>query len=127
MLMMFIAAAAAAGALNADPAPGAGCAAIVKAIEASEKHASSLSVESITDDSAPRVTMRAAQETAEMARIQANIALLGANRCPAYPHAITPTAYGPAALNCRSTLLNSNDQAVIRQACDEDAWPRKGP
>lgn len=102
---------------DAKSAAGTGiCSELQTAIEWSQKRLSSLSAEGIGDDSAPRETMRSNKTTALLQEINSNVAQLGANKCPVYPHVISTSAYMHNAMLCKLADMKAHTAALSGSA-----------
>lgn len=77
--------------------------------------------EGLADDSAPRATMRAAQDTADTAKAQLIVTLMQANHCALPNHAVASTTYMMPAMTCRTDRLKSND-ATTPESCKMENW-----
>jgi hypothetical protein len=76
-------------------------------------------IEGISDNSAPRATLRAAERTAIFTAIQANLTLMSALRCPAAPQLpISDDVYLSAAIDCSTAR-----DAYISQKIKGDVAP----
>ena len=104
------------------------CSALKTQIERGEKSLSYDDVLVTMEDSAPRATFRAIQMSNDLEIIRANLAILDAHRCPAYPHPISTIRYNLAAILCRTAELkaaiaNTTGQPpVAMPECNRDAW-----
>ncbi len=112
------------------PAPAGVCGSVAGAITSALQRMSERAADAIGDDSAPRATMRAVQDGADLAEVQANIAQLAAHHCPAYPHTIVQNAYMGDALKC-DQAIHADVAAHVdglsdatKKACDRSAWTR---
>jgi hypothetical protein len=111
------------------------CRDLVYAIENSQKQLSVLANAALGDNSAPRQTMRNTESAALFQEINANIAQLGANKCPPYPLPISANAYMHSATICHIAELNAEAAAyrnegaapaleVMTDKCNPANWKR---
>lgn len=113
---------AAAVAAAPPPATAEICTLLSSQIETALMNIATIDAEDVGDNSAPRAQVRASRQVAEYARIQANIALMGAQRCAPYPHAIDPLRYLSDALNCSSALANAPRGSALPDECKRGTW-----
>jgi hypothetical protein len=73
----------------------------------------------VTDDSAPRATMRAAQNAEALARAQITLALMRDNKCSIPKRAPSQMTYALGAMKCRTEMMKSNYKAP---ECDRSTW-----
>jgi hypothetical protein len=97
---------------------GGVCAALRSDYAQIERMMASRSASGLLDDSAPRETMRAAQDTADISRAQVIISLMQANKCGLPDHAPTSITYLSAALTCRADRMKSSDAP----SCKMEDW-----
>jgi len=84
-----------------------------------EKRMAERSAEGLIDDSAPRATMRAAQDTADLNRAQLVITLLQASHCALPDHAASEMTYLLPAMTCRADRLKAGPDAP---SCKMETW-----
>lgn len=119
----------------ASPAPSGVCTALSAEIDAAQMRTSDNAVSELGDNSAARQNARNADNTAQMAEVQANIALMSAHHCPAYAHAVSLNSYLGAALHCN--VVAEKDSSTpghmigvrgpeAKAACDRATWTRDG-
>lgn len=104
--------------VRAQPAPV--CAEAAQVIDDQLKEYAYADISGLADDSSPRATMRASQQTAQMATIQANLALMTAAHCPPPVHALSAHTYAGAAADCVTATMDQ-----IKSKCDRSAWTPK--
>jgi hypothetical protein len=93
------------------------CVELASSVDDALKEASAIKESGDLDNSAPRATMRAAQETAVLTSAAATIALMRDNKCPLPDVPISDAVYASAALHCS---LSTKDEAAI--TCDRSKW-----
>lgn len=91
-----------AAAAAAPATSGGSCAALKADYAHVEKMMASRSADGFTDDSAPRATMRAAQDTADLTRAQLIVTLMQANHCALPDHAASELTYMLPAMTCKT-------------------------
>jgi hypothetical protein len=107
-------------------APVTACASLVAAIDATQKEISALYVGNLGEDSAPRATMRASEIAGLYGEVQANIALMAANRCAPYPHPLSRAAFLGDALTCSTARLKAYGQTPKDlPECNRTMWSRE--
>ncbi|MES1241794.1 MAG: hypothetical protein ABUT39_09270 [Acidobacteriota bacterium] len=98
------------------------CSAFDAAINMSLKQISSERASGITDNSAPRETMRAARVANYLQVISMNLALMKENKCPARQRPIVLGEFMKNALECElATIKGEKDPP----ACNFDNWKRE--
>jgi hypothetical protein len=123
--LFIVIAVATAGTANAQTRPPAAsgvCERLKTAVDDDLKEISYLYVSGIADDSAPRATMRAADSTAHIAAIQANLTLMSAAHCTMPTTPISPSVYLENALEC--SLAKDKDE--IDAKCARAKWQPSG-
>lgn len=100
------------------------CAALTRAIESAEMRLSSLDAQSVGDNSAPRATMRRAEQGGVYSQIQANISLMAAHRCAPYPYPISGSAFMLSALECETAMLGWTSSRPLPESCNRANWTR---
>jgi hypothetical protein len=73
----------------------------------------------VTDDSAPRATMRAVQDQNALLKAQIALALMRDNKCPLPKRAPSSLTYMIPAMTCKTEKLKGNYKAP---ACDYSTW-----
>ena len=105
----------------ADSKPQGGvCEALATEVESSLKELAYYSVNGNFDDSAPRETNRKLQKVVAANLIQANLALMQANKCAMPRLPIYESAYRSAALKC----LTAEQTDTAAPECIRTKWSR---
>ena len=97
------------------------CDALATEVEASVKELAYYSVNGAFDDSAPRETNRKLQKVVASNLIQANLALMQANKCTLPKLPIYESAYRSAALKCLSA---EQPKDGVAPECVRTKWSR---
>ena len=77
----------------------------------------------VTDDSAPRATMRAVQDQNALLKAQIALALMRDNKCTLPKRAPSSLTYMLPAMTCKTEKLKGNYKAP---ACDASTWTPMG-
>ena len=75
--------------------------------------------EGVADDSAPRATMRAAQNAEQFAQAQITLQLMRDYKCSLPKRAPSEMTYSLSAMKCRTELMKGNYKAP---ECDRSTW-----
>jgi hypothetical protein len=100
-------------------ASGGTCAALRADYANIEKVMAGRSADELTDDSAPRATMRAAQDTADLTRAQLIITLMQANHCALPDHAASDVTYLVPAMTCKTDQMKGT---ASPPSCKIENW-----
>lgn len=107
----------------AGVASGGTCAALKGDYAHVEKLMASRSADGLTDDSAPRATMRAAQDTADLTRAQLIVTLMQANHCTLPNHAASEMTYLLPAMTCKTDEMKGT---ASPPSCKMQDWQPMG-
>ncbi len=108
----------------AASAPAPICAAAATRLDLIQRDLSSLRVDEIGDDSAPRATMRGAQTTALYAEAQVLLTQMSQSKCSPYPEVIGNIRYLNGALACNLAKRNFKSGDKLEE-CDTSKWEAK--
>ena len=111
--------------LSQTPAPPSTCGSLARQWQGIEQDLATSYARGMGDNSAPRATLRAQEETNGLLRAQMLIEMMRGNRCaiPKSPPTIAP--YISAALACEVDKLKSSS-SNLPQSCDRSNWSRVG-
>ena len=106
------------------PTPS-GCDALERSISQSEKTMSMIWAEGITDDSAPRATLREQKTTNELQLVATNTAIAIQLKCPPRKQPVARNAYLSPALKCVTARMKQGSGDTSRpEECDMSTWNR---
>ena len=97
----------------------AACADLSKAVEFQLKKAASSSAEGITDNSAPRATLRELRISNSLALVGMNLTLMAQNKCPPRQKPVNPMIYFGEALDCEIATQKGEKDSP---RCKMDTW-----
>jgi hypothetical protein len=105
-------------------APAGRCAALTDDWKSGEMELADNEAAGLSDDSAPRATMRATQDVATYTRASLILNLMEANHCSLPARAPAATTYLSAALDCRLARMKATLDEVKAgiAACDRSKW-----
>lgn len=105
-------------------APAGRCAGLANDWRAIEIALARSSAEGIADDSAPRATMRAGQDTANYTKAGIVLRLMEANRCPLPSRAPSSTTFMLEAMECKTASMKASIPEIRAgiPACDLKTW-----
>lgn len=95
------------------------CETLSAAVDDQIKKAASTFAEGITDNSAPRATMRELQIANSLSLVRINLDLMVQNKCPARKSPVDPMIYLSDALACEVALQKGDKEPA---ACKRDTW-----
>lgn len=95
------------------------CDALNSTVEDQIKKAASTVADGITDNSAPRATMRELQIANSLSLIRINLDLMAQNKCPSRKIPVDPMIYLGEALDCELALRKGENDPV---ACKRESW-----
>ena len=95
------------------------CETLSAAVEDQIKKAASTFAEGITDNSAPRATMRELQIANSLSLARINLDLMVQNKCPPRKSPVDPMVYLNDALACELALQKGDKDPA---ACKRDTW-----
>lgn len=107
----------------AAPKPAGKCEALARDWKAIEFEMADNYAAGVTDDSAPRATMRAAQDQVSLLRAEITLQLMRDFRCPLPSRAPSRMTYSLDAMKCRTEQLKGNSKAP---ECDYSTWTPLG-
>lgn len=102
------------------PPAGANCAALAAAADRADQNIADLVSEGLTDNSAPRAQMRAAQEANELLRFQIIVSMMQAQRCALPRFVPNGSRWLLAATACRTARMRGG--AARPPECDRNRW-----
>lgn len=108
----------------AQQAAGPVCTGLASQWRGVEMELAAIYSEGITDDSAPRATMRASRAGVEMARANAILTLMASYKCTMPKSAPSEVTYLAKALECSTEQLKGNYKS---EACDRTKWTPSVP
>lgn len=97
------------------------CTAFRAEIENQEKDLAAIQVDGLSDNSAPRATLRQQKRTNALTRIAISVDLMAQNKCPPLSAPIDELAYITDALACETALLERKSDDP---ACKRADWKR---
>jgi hypothetical protein len=101
--------------------PSARCAALSREITGSVQEMAMLKAGDIGDNSAPRAAMRAGQISNQQSQIQNNILLMRSEGCAPYSKTLNPDAYLLPAIECRTAMLDRQNDATAARLSNQPA------
>lgn len=108
----------------AQTASGGTCEALASQWRDVEMELAAIYAGGVTDNSAPRAAMRAAESATQMAQANSILALMTARNCPLPKTAPSPYPYLASALNCGTEQIKGNRQSEL---CDRTKWTAEVP
>ncbi len=109
-------------------APPSICKAFGDQIESDLQDLAEIDADEITDNSAPRATMRADRQIVKLETIRANIDLMSAHHCAPYAHTVSSHRYFLPATQCQLDILNSvkAGKSGVPDTCSRANWKPSG-
>jgi hypothetical protein len=100
------------------------CDSFTKSVEQSLKYIDMVSVDDLTDNSAPRATVSNIKINSELLLISMNLQLARDNGCPARKDPIRTNAYLGSAMKCKTDRLAASlkGDKSSPAICDTDSW-----
>lgn len=99
------------------------CTELAKAIEHQLKKSASNYADGITDNSAPRATLRELRTSNSLALARINIELMAQNKCPPRKDPVDPMIYLSEALDCEIATQKGESNS---DKCKLDGWRGSG-
>lgn len=108
----------------AQVAPVGKCAALQQQWRGIEVALANNDADGVTDNSAPRATMREAQNTANYAKAQVVLRLMELGRCALPLTAPSPSTFASEAMQCRLAQMKASiaDLKAGLPACNSQSW-----
>lgn len=111
---------------SATAVPAAGvCAALASTYDGASKELATNSAEGIGDNSAPRATLRALEDSNTLAEAKMTLDLMRDHHCPMPKSAPARIFYLLPALTCANDRMKASG-SVSPASCDQQTWQRAG-
>jgi hypothetical protein len=106
-------------------APAGTCATLMRQYDGASMDLAANFTSSLADDSAPRATMRAMEDSNALATAKIALDLMRDNRCPLPKSAPNTASYLTAALACRTDRIKATG-AETPESCKRENWKPLG-